>query len=144
MKTYTELCTLPTFKERFEYCRLDGTVGQDTFGFDRYLNQQFYRSEEWKRLRDFVIIRDEGRDLGLEGYEIYGKILIHHLNPITQNDVLTHSKFLLDPEYLVCVSLDTHNAIHYGSDPKADEKPVIRTPNDTCPWKRKEEIQNEY
>lgn len=136
MKTYTELCTLPTFKERFEYCRLDGTVGQDTFGFDRYLNQQFYRSDEWRKLRDFVIIRDEGRDLGLEGYEIYGKILIHHLNPIQQEDILKHSSILMDPENLICVSMDTHNAIHYGSEPRAGLEIPIRTKNDTCPWKK--------
>lgn len=136
MKTYKELCLLPSFKERFEYCKLEGTVGEDTFGFDRYLNQQFYRSDEWRRLRDFVILRDNGCDLGVEGCEIHGRVLIHHLNPIGKEDVIRHSKFLVDPDNLVCVSLDTHNAIHYGSEPKADQKPLIRTPNDTCPWKR--------
>lgn len=135
MKTYSELIKLPTFKERFEYCLLDGNVGETTFGYDRYLNQQFYRSDEWRRLRYEIILRDEGCDLAMEGYEIGKRAYIHHLNPISQNDVIYHSRYLIDPEYLVCVTLDTHNAIHYGGIPRALQTSLERTPNDTCPWK---------
>lgn len=135
MRSYSELILLPTFAERFEYLRLDGVVGEDTFGFDRYLNQQFYHSQEWKRIRDQVIIRDNGCDLGIDGYFIRGRIYIHHMNPITAKDVLRHSAILLNPEFLICVSHDTHNAIHYGDVNKLQRDPVIRRPNDTCPWK---------
>lgn len=135
MRTYTELSQLQTFEERYEYLRLDGIVGQDTFGFDRYLNQNFYRSAEWKRIRDQVIVRDMGCDLGIAGADIYGKIIIHHMNPITSDDVLRHSQIMIDPENLICVSQTTHNLIHYGVDKLPDRNPVERTPNDTCPWK---------
>lgn len=135
MRTYSELVLLPTFKERFEYLKLSGVVGRDTFGFDRYLNQQFYRTSEWKKVRDAVIIRDNGCDLGVEGYEIYDRILIHHMNPITADDIIKHSDWILDPNQLICTSFRTHNAIHYGDISLIDKQPTIRKPNDTCPWR---------
>lgn len=135
-KTYSELITLPTFEERYRYLRLKGAVGEDTFGFDRYLNQKFYRSAEWKRIRDQVIIRDNGCDLGIEDRIIHGKILIHHMNPITDYDIRYMTDALLNPEYLICVTHSTHNAIHYGDEDLLTKDPVIRTKNDTCPWKR--------
>lgn len=136
IRTYSELITLPTFEERFRYLKLDGSVGAETFGFDRYLNQIFYRSQLWKDIRDHVIIRDHGCDLGVEGYEIYGKIIIHHMNPITIEDIERKSDILLDPEYLISTILNTHNAIHYGDESLLISKPIVRTKNDTCPWKR--------
>ena len=136
IRTYSELMRLPTFEERFRYLKLDGLVGKDTFGFDRYLNQEFYRSKEWKEVRDFVIVRDNGCDLGVDGYEIVGRIYIHHMNPITVNDIVHSSDFLLNPDYLVCVSHNTHNAVHYGDEGLLVTAPVERRKNDTCPWKR--------
>lgn len=136
IKTYSELISLPTFEERFRYLQLKGSVGKDTFGFDRYLNQNFYRSAAWKRVRDQVIIRDNGCDLGMEDRLIYGKVLIHHMNPINVRDILDLTEFLLNPEYLICVSHATHNAIHYGDENLLIKEPVIRTKNDTCLWKR--------
>lgn len=135
MRTYTQLIKLPTFEERFEYLKLDGTVGEDTFGFDRYLNQIFYRSPEWNRVRDEVIIRDNGCDLGIPGHEIYGRILIHHMNPIAVKDILDRADILLNPEYLISTVHRTHNAIHYGNINLLPKGPIVRTPNDTCPWK---------
>lgn len=135
-KRYTELRQLKTFEERFEYLKLHGNVGRDTFGHDRYLNQNFYKSEEWKRIRDYVIVRDEGCDLGLQPYKINGRIYIHHLDPITKDDVLEHSDMLLDPDNLVCVSFETHNALHYGSEQSLNTYDVKeRQLNDTCPWR---------
>lgn len=116
--------------------RLDGVVGKDTFGFDRYLNQIFYRSQRWKSVRDHVIIRDNGCDLGVEGYEIHGRILIHHMNPITLDDIMQESDFLLDPEYLISTIHSTHNAIHYGDENLLVTAPVERTKFDTCPWRQ--------
>lgn len=136
IKCYSELIALPTYKERYEYLRLRGNVGVDTFGFDRYLNQNFYRSAEWKRIRDQVIVRDNGCDLGIEDRMIPGRILIHHMNPITEKDIIYRSEFLMDPEYLICVSHITHNAIHYGDESLLIPDFVARTKNDTCPWKR--------
>lgn len=136
IKTYSELITLPTFEERFRYLQLSGCVGEETFGFDRYLNQNFYRSQEWKSIRDQVIIRDNGCDLGMDDREIQGRILIHHMNPISTHDVLAHSDFLLNPDYLICVSHKTHNAIHYGDESLLILAPVERTKYDTCPWRR--------
>lgn len=136
IKTYSELLTIPTFEERFKYLQLNGRVGQDTFGFDRYINQNFYRSREWKRIRDQIILRDNGCDLGLDGYEIYGRIYIHHMNPILVNDIIHQSDFLLNPEYLICTTHNTHNAIHYGDESLLITAPIERKPNDTCPWKR--------
>ena len=135
IRTYSELILLPTFEERFKYLQLNGRVGDDTFGFDRYINQKFYRSAEWKRIRDLVIMRDNGCDLALEGYEIYGRILIHHMNPITIKDVELSTEYLMNPEYLICVTHNTHNAIHYGDEKLINKGLVVRTKNDTCPWK---------
>lgn len=136
IRTYSELTKLPTFEERFQYLRLDGNVGQETFGFDRYLNQNFYKSKEWKSLRDRIIIRDNGCDLGMEGFDIYGKILIHHMNPILLNDIIHQTEFLLNPEYLICTCHNTHNAIHYGDENLLMTVPKERTKNDTCPWRQ--------
>lgn len=137
IKTYSELSRLQTFEERYRYLRLRGAVGEETFGFDRYLNQVFYqRSPKWKKVRDFVIVRDNGCDLGLDGYDIYGKILVHHMNPITLKDLERESEYLLDPEFLICTSLNTHNAIHYGDESLLITTPIVRTKNDTCPWRR--------
>lgn len=135
IRTYSELIQLPTFEERFDYLRLDGVVGKDTFGFDRYLNQQFYRSSEWKRIRNRVIVRDNGCDLGIDEYEIHGRILIHHMNPISIEDLQHMSDFLMNPEYLICVSHRTHNAIHYGDESLIVSAPIERSQNDTCPWR---------
>ena len=135
IRTYSELITIQTFEERFEYLQLKGSVGKDTFGYDRYLNQVLYRSPEWKRLRNQIIIRDGGCDLACDGYDIYDKVLIHHLNPITVEDVLTRSRKVFDPDNLVCVSHNTHNAIHYGDVDLLVTGPIIRTKNDTCPWR---------
>lgn len=134
-RCYSELIQLPTFKERYEYLRLGGLVGQDTFGFDRYLNQKFYRSPEWKRVRRDVIIRDEGRDLAMEGYELGNNIFVHHMNPISVQDLENVSDWVLNPEFLVCVSKQTHDAIHFGDASLLPKLPVERTPNDMCPWK---------
>lgn len=135
IRTYSELILLPTFEERFKYLQLNGRIGDDTFGFDRYINQNFYKSAEWKRIRDQIIIRDNGCDLALEGYEIYGRILIHHMNPITVKDVELSTEYLINPEYLICVTHNTHNAIHYGDEKQIITGPIVRTKNDTCPWK---------
>ena len=135
IRTYSELIKIPTFKDRFEYLRLDGKVGEETFGFDRYLNQIFYKSPEWKTARDFVIIRDQGCDLAMEGHEIFGRILVHHMNPIRIEDIVNRSKYLLDPEYLICTIKNTHDAIHYGDGSLLITGPIERTKNDTCPWR---------
>ena len=135
IRTYSELIQLPTFEDRFDYLRLDGVVGKDTFGFDRYLNQQFYRSSEWKRIRNQVIVRDNGCDLGIDDYEIRGRILIHHMNPISIEDLQYMSDLLMNPEYLICVSHRTHNAIHYGDESLIVTAPIERSQNDTCPWR---------
>ena len=135
-KSYSELILFNTFKERFEYLKLYGIVAEETFGYERYLNQIFYKSKEWAEVRDFVIVRDNGCDLGVEGYEIHGRIYIHHMNPIFLEDVETESDFLLNPEYLICVTHMTHNAIHYGDESLLILPPVERSANDTCPWKK--------
>lgn len=136
IRTYTELSKLQSFKERYQYLQLNGFVGLDTFGYDRYLNQNFYRSREWKSIRDQVIIRDNGCDLGVEGYEIHGRMYIHHMNPILIADIEDRTEFLLNPEYLITTTHNTHNAIHYGDESLLILPPVERTPNDTCPWKK--------
>ena len=136
IKRYSELILLPTFEERHKYLQLNGVIGDETFGFDRYINQMFYRSQEWKQVRDYVIIRDNGCDLGVKGHEIRGKILIHHMNPIGIKDIQQVNKFLLDPEYLITTMLSTHNAIHYGDESLLVKDPIERSKNDTCPWKR--------
>lgn len=136
IKIYSELILLPTFEERFEYLRLNGTVGQDTFGYDRYLNQAFYTSYEWKRIRDQIIIRDNGCDLGIPGREIGGRIYIHHINPLRKDDIISRSEYLRNPEFLICVSFETHNAIHYGDINLLPRDPIERKQNDTCPWRQ--------
>lgn len=136
IRTYSELITLPTFEERYRYLRLGGRVGEDTFGFDRYLNQAFYKSDEWLAIRNYIIVRDNGCDLGIEGREIHGRILIHHMNPISVDDILARSDYLLNPEYLICTVKRTHDAIHYGDESSLLTIPKERTRNDTCPWKR--------
>lgn len=135
IKTYSELITIPTFEKRFEYLKLDGQVGIETFGFNRYLNQAFYKSDEWLSIRDYVITRDNGCDLGMEGYEIYGRILIHHINPITKDDIIQRSRILLDPENLITTVKRTHDAIHYGDSNLLMRAPIERRKNDTCPWR---------
>lgn len=135
-KTYSELITLPTFKERFLYLKLDGAVGKETFGFKRWLNQEFYHSDEWLRFRDDVIIRDNGCDLGILGYEIFGPVLIHHINPITYEDILHRNSCVFDLENVITTRLKTHNAIHYGDESLLLIPPVERKANDTCPWRK--------
>lgn len=135
IRTYHELITLPTFEDRYEYLRLSGRVGESTFGYDRYLNQVLYRSSEWKRLRDKIIIRDNGCDMAIPDREIFGKIIIHHMNPLSKKDIVERSDFLFNPEYLISVSNETHNAIHYGDGSKLSHDPIERKPNDTCPWR---------
>lgn len=137
IKTYSELITIPTFEERYRYLKLGGTVGEDTFGFERYLNQKFYQTIEWKRFRRSIILRDMGCDLGVEGYEIHGPIYIHHINPIEIDDLrLRRMEVLMNPENSICVSFNTHNAIHYGDESLLVLAPIERTRNDTCPWRR--------
>ena len=134
-RSYSELIRIPSFEGRFQYLRLDGEVGSTTFGFDRYLNQRFYHSAEWRSIRDFVIARDNGCDMAVDGRTIFGKIYIHHINPICVKDLELVRDILYDPEYLVCVAFDTHNAIHYGTDDLLPKDPIIRRPGDTCPWR---------
>ena len=136
IRTYSELITLPTFEERYRYLRLDGQVGVETFGFDRYLNQKFYRTDpEWLAVRDEVIIRDNGCDLGIPDRDIHSRIIVHHMNPITKEDLLRRTKYLLNPEYLICTIKRTHDAIHYGDESILMLGPIERTKNDTCPWR---------
>ena len=135
IKTYSELISIPTYEERFDYLKLEGVVGKDTFGYDRYLNQAFYNSPEWKRFRRDIIIRDNGCDLACEGYEIRGKIILHHINPLTHDDLINRREVLFDPENIICVTHNTHNAIHYGDANLLITGPIERTANDTCPWR---------
>ena len=135
IRTFSEIQHFNSFEERFEYLKLSGKVGRETFGFDRYLNQMLYKSERWKRLRNDIIIRDRACDLGVEDYDIYDRIIIHHMNPISVDDILNESKFVFSPEFLICTSLRTHNAIHYGDINLVTERFVERRKNDTCPWK---------
>lgn len=136
IKSYSEISKLLTFDERFQYLKLDGFVGKETFGFDRIFNQLFYRSAEWKRIRNLVIVRDNGCDLGVDGYDIYGsRVLIHHMNPISLDDIENHTDYLLNPDFLITTTHRTHNAIHYGDDRLFTREPVVRKANDTCPWK---------
>lgn len=136
IRTYTELSRLKTFDERFEYLQLKGIVGRETFGFDRIFNQKFYTSDEWHRVRDEVIVRDNGCDLGVKGFEIFGRrIIIHHINPITMDDIANGSSILLDPENLITTIHPTHNAIHYGDKRLLIRAPIERRKYDTCPWR---------
>lgn len=137
LRCYSDLIQYSTFEDRLHYLELHGVVGEDTFGFDRYINQKFYKSPEWRRIRDFVIVRDNGCDLGVKGYDIGDRIIVHHMNPLTLDDISNSSDFLLNPEYLICVSKDTHDIIHYGfsSDRYSKSKePVYRKPGDTKLW----------
>lgn len=137
IRTYSELIKLPTFEERYRYLRIGGRVGEETFGIDRWLNQIFYRTDaEWRAIRDYVIIRDDGCDLAMPDRPIESRILVHHINPITKDDIIHRTKRLLDPENLICTIKSTHDAIHYGDESKLLIAPVERRPNDTCPWKR--------
>ena len=137
IRTYSELITFPTFEERYRYLRLRGFVGKETFGVDRYLNQEFYhRDPLWRSSRDHVIIRDNGCDLGVEGYEIRTTIIVHHMNPVTIDDVINRRDWIYDPEFLICTVHRTHNAIHYGDESLLPILPKARTRNDTCPWKQ--------
>ena len=135
IRTYQELKTFSTFEERFKYLKLYGRVGEDTFGFDRVFNQMFYRSKEWKQLRNDIIVRDLGCDLGIEGREILNSPVIHHMNPISIDDIRNSTEFLLNPNYLITVTPNTHRAIHYGDESMLILDPIDRHPNDTCPWK---------
>ena len=134
IKTYSDLIAYKTFEDRFNYLKEDGRVGDDTFGYDRYLNQRFYQSVLWHRIRNEVICRDCGNDLGLDGYPIYGRIIIHHLNPLTEEDIIEQTPFLTDPEYLICSAFETHNAIHYSDESILIKEPIIRKPGDTTLW----------
>lgn len=136
IRTYSELIKLPTFEERFRYLKLGGIVGEETFGFDRYLNQTLYRSGEWKRFRRDIIVRDNGMDLACDDYDIVGKVLVHHIDPLTIEDVIRRHPKIFDPENVVCTSLNTHNAIHYGDESLLITAPIERTKYDTCPWRR--------
>lgn len=136
IRTYSELIAIPTFEERFKYLQLNGNIGDETFGYDRMFNQRFYSSLEWKRLRDEIIFRDNGCDLGILDRRIMGKILIHHMNPIMLEDIQKSSEFLLNPEYLICTSFETHNAIHYGDENLLFKAPIERKQYDTCPWRQ--------
>lgn len=135
IRTYSELITIPTFEDRFEYLKLNGKVGEETFGFDRYLNQMLYRSKDWLDIRDYVIVRDCGCDLGIPDREIHTRVFVHHMNPISKNDILRKSDFLLNPEYLICTSKNTHDAIHYGDRTLLIGDLIERRRNDTCPWR---------
>jgi len=135
IKTYSELSKFATFIERYQYLRIPGAVGKETFGFDRYMNQMLYRSQRWKSARDRVIIRDNGCDLGIEGREIYGRILIHHMNPVTIEDIEKEREWLFDPEFLISTTHQTHNAIHFSDEKLLVVEPIERSKNDTCPWR---------
>ena len=135
IRTYSELITIPTFIERYRYLKLGGSVGKETFGFDRYLHQTPYRSPQWTRFRRDMILRDNGMDLACDEYEIVGKVLVHHIDPLTIQDVIRRDSKIFDPENVVCVSMNTHNAIHYGDESLLMIEPVVRTKNDTCPWR---------
>lgn len=134
IKTYSELSQLQTFEERYRYVKQTGRVGEETFGFDRYLNQVLYRSPRWRSVRDRVIVRDNGCDLGMPGWEIQGKIIVHHMVVLTIDDILNESEFLFDPEYLISTSHNTHQAIHYGDESLLITAPIERSPNDTRLW----------
>ena len=134
-RTYKELRRLPTFKERYYYLRLTGIVGESTFGFDRYINQLFYKSKRWRRTRDGIIIRDNGCDLGIEGYEIHDRIIVHHMNPVTEKDIELDRDYIYDPDFLISNSPNTHTAIHFSDESLLPKLPIIRRKNDTCPWR---------
>ena len=138
-RTYSELMTIPNFYDRYRYLKLSGAVGQSTFGFDRFINQEFYRSREWKRTRRDVIVRDHGCDMGVVDYDIYGRIIVHHMNPMTPDSITQAEDYILEPEFLISCSHATHNAIHYGELSVASgdihDQLIERTPHDTSPWR---------
>lgn len=134
IRTYSELITFQTMKERFRYLKIGGLIGESTFGFDRYLNQALYTSKEWRDLRHHIIARDEGNDMALDGWSIGDRIIIHHINPLTMDDVYSRNPDIFNPEYLVCVSQNTHNAIHFGDETLLPKPVMERRPGDTCPW----------
>lgn len=136
-KTYSELIAIPTFEERLNYLKLSGNIGAETFGHLRWANQVFYHSKEWLRFRDTIIVRDNGQDLAVDGFLIYGPIIIHHINPISYEDIVNRNPCVFDPNNVVCTKLSTHNAIHYGDEKLTPDIPIERRKNDTCPWKRK-------
>lgn len=134
IRTYTELSRLDTFNERYQYLRLKGVVGESTFGFDRWVNQEFYRSRQWKSIRDAVIVRDNGCDLGIPGFEIHRGLLVHHMNPVSMDDIIHGEEWILDPEFLITTSHSTHNAIHYGDESLLPREPITRRSGDTTLW----------
>ena len=135
-RCYSELIEIPTFEERYEYLRIGGRVGEETFGWHRSINQQLYTKDiRWKQLRNKIIVRDDGCDLGMPGYAIGSKIIVHHINPITVEDFMNNNEIIFDPENLICVSFNTHQAIHYGDRNLLPQIPIIRTKNDTCLWR---------
>ena len=134
IRTYSELRRLETFEERYSYLTIGGQVGHSTFGFDRWVNQGFYRSREWKEVRNQVILRDYGRDLGVPGYEIYSDLLVHHMNPMSAEDIITAEDMILNPEFLITTSFQTHNAIHFGDESLLPRGPIVRQPGDTTLW----------
>lgn len=136
-RTYSELSKLKTFEERFNYLKLDGVVAKETFGFGRYLNQMLYKSKRWMEARDKVIIRDNGCDLGVEGREIQGRVIIHHINPITVDDIIDMNPDIFNPEYLITTVHNTHQAIHYSDECLLQQEPIERSKNDTCPWRQR-------
>lgn len=135
IRRYSELIRLKTFEERFEYLRIGGLVGESVFSFERYLNQALYTSQKWRLLRNKILVRDNGLDLGVPGHEIFGKIIVHHMNPLTREQFHEPDESMFDPEFLICVSEMTHRAIHYGDINLLNRGPAERRPNDTCPWK---------
>ena len=135
IRRYSELIRLKTFEERFEYLRIGGLVGESVFSFERYLNQALYTSQKWRLLRNKILVRDNGLDLGVPGHEIFGNIIVHHMNPLTREQFHEPDESMFDPEFLICVSEMTHRAIHYGDINLLNRGPAERRPNDTCPWK---------
>lgn len=135
IRTYSELIRFDTFLDRYHYLNLVGQVGIETFGLERYLNQTLYRSSKWRRTRSQVILRDNGCDLGFKGFDIFDKIIVHHMNPLSVEDIENDADEIYDPEFLICCSFDTHNAIHYGDERLLPGLPIERRPGDTCPWK---------
>ena len=135
IRRYTDLIQYDSFVERYRYLKLNGQVGIDTFGLDRYLNQTLYRSYKWRKVRNQIIMRDNGCDLGMDGFDIFGKIIVHHMNPLTLEQIEDDSDDIYNPEFLICVSHMTHNAIHYGDENLLPQLPIERIPNDTCLWK---------
>lgn len=135
IRTYSELIQISDYYDRFEYLKIGGKIGFETFGYDRYLNQILYTSPEWRKFRNAIIIRDNGCDMAMPGFEIYDRLTVHHLNPLTKEDILNRDPKIFDPENVVCVSHNTHMAIHYGSRDLLPQPIIVRTQNDTCPWK---------